>query len=101
MLKIRTTPTPYWTKVITKARKRGHFTTQEKSKSFDWVTCACGKQDSRIPKMGIDGGPMDNELRNLGCNFYGAVNGDEFDHAETILGRIERRAALVVLEESC
>ncbi len=103
MLKIKTTPTPYWTKVIEEARERHAtgvppFTTEQKALSWEWVTCACGKQDSRIPRN-EEGEPLDDELDNLGNEFYAAVDDDDIDKAEKYLAKIELRSAQILLEQ--
>lgn len=102
MLKIRTTPTPYWTQVIEEApgrRLRGlsAFTKEHRAKAASWVTCACGKQDSKIPRNS-SGVPYDNELDDLGSMFYAHIETNSIRSAEETLARIELRAAQVMLE---
>jgi hypothetical protein len=90
--------TPYWTAVIKEARRRKKkglvpFVSPVRNKAASWVTCACGKQDPRIP---INHGPVDTRLYSLGCSFYGAVEEQRIDSAEKILHKIERRAAEIL-----
>lgn len=74
--------------------------------SADWVTCACGKQDPRIPRHEA-GAPKDALLSTLGVEFCGAIGAlrmnryrerhHEFvNKAINCLQRIERRAKEVL-----
>lgn len=87
--------TPYWWGVIERAKKRGSFLASEKAKAVGWTTCACGKQDARIPRHDI-GDPKDIPLRALGLRFCTAVNGNLVDMAGMILLAIEKRASEVL-----
>ena len=62
------------------------------AKAATWVTCACGKQDPRIPRDWV-GAPIDEELRNLGEAFPIAVGARDVPLARNILIQIEKRAA--------
>jgi hypothetical protein len=87
--------TPYWWRVIARARKRGNFTDDEFAKAASWTTCACGKQDARIERTGKygTGPPRDNELAYYGNHFAKAVYNDDFEEATELLTAIERRSA--------
>ena len=110
MLKIKTTSTPYWTRVIDEARERvargeNAFSNEHMYEANSWVTCACGKQDSRIPrneKFGsrLGGEPKDRTLYMLGTEFWEAVECHDIDQAEVLLDKIEFRAAQVILEQT-
>jgi len=88
-----------WHKRIDAAEKRGRFTEDDKHRADNWVTCACGEQDKRIPRF--MGEPTDEGLQHLGYQFSGAIGATDFGKARTTLARIERRAAKVLagLEE--
>lgn len=97
--------TPYWTRVIERAKQRKReglqpFTKGQISKSATWVTCACGKQDPLIPRQPKDAMfgpvPIDQELRVAGSDFSVAVGRGDTSWAETILARIERRSAQIL-----
>lgn len=86
-----------WHKRIAAARKRGRFTGDDEQLAGDWVTCACGEQDQRIPRHQVSC-PKDAYLGRLGCSFSDAVKMNDYDGADRLLAAIERRAA-EVLEE--
>ncbi len=102
LLPLREGTTPYWWDVIDEAEARGSFTEDEKVRSGAWVTCACGKQDPRIPRrttwMGREGMPVDKELGGLGCRFCDNVHDDHFKAARNTLIAIEQRAAHLLAE---
>lgn len=94
-MKIKT-KTPYWTKIIEVAKRRAEkgkvaFKEQQIERAGNWVTCACGKQDSRLVRD-YEGAPRDEKLTILGMDFYTAVDQQRPDEAEIILAKIERRA---------
>jgi len=99
--------TPYWTKVIERARKRKKaglmpFTKHQISLAGAWVTCACGRQDARIPRYpantshGSRSAPLDDILDELGITFYGHVNRGRVKSAKSTLQKIENRAAEIL-----
>lgn len=98
--------TPYWTLAIERARVRvakgkPAFTKRAKELAANWITCACGRQDSRIPLFDPNEpnyGPFDDELRFYGSMFLGDVCNDNIDSAEKYLALIEIRAAEVIAE---
>jgi hypothetical protein len=94
--------TPFWWKRIELAEKRGRFTPEDVTKASDWVTCACGRQDKRIPRhlhyTGQPTRPVDFELQKLGMCFDKAVQANNFDWARHTLLAIETRAAQVLEE---
>lgn len=99
-----TKPTPYWWRAIETARKRGHFTEEDIARAHGWTTCACGKQDKRIPRSkNLDwengrpaNAPLDARLYALGGSFYEYVMSNAFYKAERALVAIERRAAALI-----
>lgn len=90
--------TPYWWATIDRAEKRGHFTECEIRRADNWPTCACSKQDKRIPRDDI-GCPTDVLLGILGAAFVDYVCSDMFKDARRTLTKIEKRAAKVLAEE--
>ena len=89
--------TPNWTKAIFRAYKDKTFTVDDRIKADAWTTCACGKQDSRIP-VNARGEPVDDTLFALGERFSLAVKDDNPSLAEFNLNAIEKRAAEVLAE---
>ena len=95
---------PYWTLTLERARKRvavGEyaFTRQERHLASQWVTCACGQLDSRIPLRDPDEpecGPKDNELARLGVQFSLEVGRHDIDAAELTLAKIDMRASEIL-----
>lgn len=92
--------TPYWWRVIAEAKRRKKagrkpFLVEHQRKAAKWTTCACGKQDPRIPRED-DGTPLDGDLYWLGIDFAAEVNVGNPKGAEETLGRIEKRAAEVL-----
>jgi len=88
--------TPYWWVAIDKAKKFG-FSDEEKDNAGSWITCACGKQDKRIPRKEL-GSPNDRKLANLGIRFCDEVDSDNPFKAEKTLLRIEHCAAIVIAQ---
>lgn len=85
----------YWGKRIIKAEKRGEFTEGDVKKAGSWTTCACGKQDPRIPRD-EEGAPCDVYLWELGLGFNGKVYTHQVVQAARTLVKIEKRAAIVL-----
>lgn len=73
------------------------FTEEDVELAQEWATCACGRQDERIPRI-WDGGPEDVELRFLGRLFMDAVEESEIAVAALVLVNIERRAREILAE---
>lgn len=113
-------PTPFWDLRISVAEEIAKrfpdepaFTREDIGKAYDWVDCACGKQDPRIPRYSQEewlrlekthpnnnkytNAPKDRVLFNLGMQFAEAVENDEVSVARIILDKIERRSALLLL----
>ena len=61
----------------------------------DWVTCATGNLCDCIPRN-ESGGPIDNKLRNLGRNFFEAINTKDIELAKNILADIEKRSSKLI-----
>jgi hypothetical protein len=61
-----------------------------------WPTCACGEQDSRIPRS-RDGSPKDTILEQLGQKFNQAIWQRNTRFAEITLEQIESRVAELLL----
>jgi hypothetical protein len=87
----------YWGRRIVKAEERGYRNKTDALKASSWQTCACGRQDDRIPRDD-EGVPMDSALSDLGCSFYVHILNNRFDFAAQTLVKIERRAAEVLRE---
>ncbi len=92
-----------WERRIAEAKRRGRFTEEDRALAAKWVTCACGEQDSRIPRrpdsdspLGGPYEPKDARLRALGNEFYLAVDIDDFRTAGAVLEKIELRAFQVL-----
>lgn len=93
--------TAYWSRVLQQAAKRQAagkpaFTANEIERAGDWVTCACGKQDKRIPRY--EGEPRDGLIRLLGYRFGHDVEMGCVNEAKRNLARIEARAAVLIAE---
>lgn len=93
-----------WWKRIAEARARGSRNNKDIKLAGNWVTCACGEQDVRIPR-GIGCGcsccknmPEDTVLQELGGRFAVAVYANDFDEATRLLAAIEGRAAVILAE---
>lgn len=97
----------YWDKVVAIAIARESiglkpFTKTQIERSAEWQTCACGKQDSRIPRKKDEGSgskswcPVDDRLRWAGINFYEALVNQNPKDAKKYLDQIEKRAGFVI-----
>jgi len=91
----------YWGKIIIKAEKEGSFDNKGLAEASKWATCACGRQDKRIPRrpdyLFVEPrAPKDKQLFNLGASFMYAVNNNKFTLAAKRLIRIENRAAKIL-----
>ncbi len=92
--------TTYWGKKIIAAEKRGRFTKSNSNEASDWVTCACGKVTSDIPRNLDENSPVyktpiDYRLQERGFDFYNTVEDNEFLAAAQTLVAIENRAITV------
>ncbi len=90
----------HWGERIIAAEDAGRTvpTQEELRDSAEWMTCACGMQDPRIPRD-KEGRPNDTELRELGGQFYGCwFEPTEFVKAAQTLIAIEKRAGEVLAE---
>ncbi len=92
----------YWGKKIIAAEERGKFTASNRHHAADWVTCACGKITSDIPRtLDLDEDshsynvPLDSVLKDHGFSFYDNVEADRFLAAAETLVSIETRAIIV------
>jgi len=83
-----------WNTRIAEAKERGRFLDGDKGDACNWVTCACGVQDDRIPH--IEGVPEDGVLWDLGDRFACEVSSDSVDMAEETLKKIEKRAGEIM-----
>jgi hypothetical protein len=88
----------YWGRRIVKAEERSRFAEKDARHSASWQTCACGRQDERIPRDDHEGAPIDEELQDLGYAFYSFVLQHNPRGAANTLVKIERRAAEVLRE---
>lgn len=90
-----------WHQRIQAAKDRGSFTEGDMDLAKDWTTCACGGQDKRIPRKGTQdepNAPRDYDLYMLGIRFNMLVHAHDFDKAEHVLDRIDRRAGEILAE---
>lgn len=87
----------HWGKRIITAEELHSTTRADINDSGAWPTCACGKQDPRIPR-GLGGAPLDENLEELGVAFYQHVCAHRFFEAAETLIAIERRAAEILAE---
>jgi hypothetical protein len=91
-----------WRTRIDRAEKRGRHTKADFICAGRWVTCACGEQDPRIPRVpkGFfeESAPSDGELRALGTQFYQAVLANDYTEERYLLSLIERRASQILAE---
>ena len=103
--------TPYWARVIHQAKARAGrgetpFSEKHIRLAKDWVTCACGKQDARIPRytkkstMYVAGMPKDELMADSGSDFYHYVRNQNPFFTGQLLAEVEDRAAELILEES-
>lgn len=81
------------------------FLRRDIKKSQSWVTCACGKQDPRIPREPRneywDGyAPKDKKLYSAGVMFFESLEKQNPAAALKVLGLIERRSALILKKVS-
>lgn len=95
LLPMREGSTPFWWQALDDLEARPANTGVPMdiwARASCWVTCACGKQDPRIPRGSI-GAPIDEGLRKLGEAFPIAVGARDVPLARNILIQIEKRAA--------
>ena len=93
----------YWGKKILAAENRGWFTGSNKKQARSWITCACGRLDSRIPRNQFlyhynAGAPSDDQLRDTGRRFYHHILENNFMDAADCLIEIEARARDMMVE---
>ena len=86
----------FWGTRIIEAEKRGDFSQGQTGLAGVWTTCACGKQDERMPREKQTGAPVDGILRALGSTFYADVWQNDFADAAKTLVKIEERAAQIL-----
>jgi hypothetical protein len=93
----------YWGRKIIAAEKIGYFPQLDVNEAAQWTTCACGRQDPRIPRVidvaGELAGPKDKKLATAGMDFYIAVREHDFWEAAYVLNTIESRARVVLQKE--
>jgi len=82
----------HWGRRIITAEELQGTTPADISDSGEWTTCACGKQNPRIPRTKL-GCPIDKYLEELGTAFYEHVCAHRFLEAAETLIAIEQRAA--------
>lgn len=86
----------HWGERIIAAEERGSFSFEDCVDAGEWTTCACGKQDPRIPReFGI---PIDSDLKFFGVRFHANLVGNDFVFAASYLIAIEKRAGKVLAE---
>lgn len=67
--------------------------------SNKWITCACGNQCSIIPRCPISGSPIDNDLHDLGVDFYFSICKRLKKRSISVLKKIEERSAQLIEQE--
>lgn len=87
-----------WGKRIIHIEETGKMLVEWVRESFNWQTCACGRQDERIPRY-EDGEPLDEQLSASGAWFPLYLQSNIVEAARCLI-RIEKRAA-EVLKEVC
>ena len=97
-----------WHERLDAIEARGFPTDEDKQLAENWVTCACGEQDPRIPRfaedfedLGYENAPKDALLRDLGLEFFIAIKLSIFNgtfKARRILAASEKRAAEVIAD---
>ncbi len=93
----------HWGNRIVRAELRGKFTDKDREDARNWQTCACGKQDPRIPRTesayGDSGRPEDYDLFKYGARFHddGVARQDFLAAAENLIA-IEGRACALIAE---
>ena len=88
----------HWGQRIIAAEETGAFTAQDRDDANNWTTCACSKQDPRIPRNKFGSAPCDNTLRRIGQYFLDCVRADAYTEAAETLIAIERRAAEILAD---
>jgi hypothetical protein len=99
-----------WHERIEAAKRNNGFSEVDVEFAKEWVTCACGEQDTRLPRDS-KGQPLDTELAHYGADFFGAVyrartpfgectsfsiKGTRIEEVESWLATIERRAEYLI-----
>lgn len=93
-----------WHERINRTEQRGRFTEFDISLAASWVTCACGEQDTRIPRYGSttvtysEFEPTDEILSTSGKLFFSAVMNNEFERSRKVLAAIETRSSEILAE---
>lgn len=87
----------FWGQRIILSEKAGGFINADVLLLESWHTCACGKQDERIPR-GKLGEPIDKELYWLGCCFNSYIYQNMFCKSAECLIRIEKVSAIILAE---
>jgi len=87
-----------WGKRIIQIERTGIVPIEWGEEARDWQTCACGRQDERIPRY-EDGEPLDEQLSASGAWFPLYLQSNIVEAARCLI-RIEKRAA-EVLKEVC
>ncbi len=86
-----------WTDRLAAAVKRGKFTTEDKNLAGNWVSCAVGEAPRSVTKVTVRFDPKgtrpeDNDLEELGMQFYEAVRdqhvGEAVDTYHSIRARV-------------
>jgi hypothetical protein len=93
-----------WNKFLKNAIRRKtpmdmeeHYKAIDRSKS--WVTCACGNQCSIIPRDSV-GAPIDNDLADLGKQFFWDIKNENWTKAKNTLRQIEIKSIQLIQEEA-
>ncbi len=88
----------WWPREIIKAERQGFMDDEVEEKSYEWTTCACGREDKSL-KIGWDSDlgeyihePKDQWLRDWGQKFPHALSGKQWPEAARLVVKIHNRA---------
>lgn len=100
-----------WRRATDEAEERGSYRGIEKDNAKKWDMCAFAEARQRFPELKLEvvarenaehlvGCPMDDELEELGCRFYEAVEYDDFVAARVAIDLIETRLGQLAKEQA-
>ena len=80
-----------WAERNEAAKKRGHYTKDDKDRVERWPTCAVGEHHGEYKRWraGRSVTPASSVLRDLGSAFAGTVDDDDIAEAELVYARIQ------------
>lgn len=87
-----------WSHWFAGATRTGRFSQEAIEAAGEWPTCMCGAQHAQIPRSGISGGPLDDELDALGLEFMRHVEAHRVAEAKRVGAAIDKRAGEILRE---